>query len=109
MRYLAAIVPCLIPTNLLNTINQPSIVHSSHKKTVLETVFNVFVHGAGCGSKSDSVQMLFGKSRFTCPRARAGEKGYMGVFRGARINFQGLGGGGTLSRSPYWTTACTRP
>jgi hypothetical protein len=27
-----------------------------------------------------------------------GEKGYMGVFRGARIKFQGLGGGGTHIR-----------
>jgi hypothetical protein len=65
MRFLAAIVPCPIPTNLLKTINHSSIVHA-----VLETVFNVFFHGAGCVSESDSVQMLFGKSRFTCPRAR---------------------------------------
>jgi hypothetical protein len=27
-----------------------------------------------------------------------GEKGYMGVFRGVRINFQGLGGGPTFIR-----------
>jgi hypothetical protein len=74
--FLAAIVPCPIPTSLLKAINQPIFVHFSHKK-LLWKGFSMYLSMAQVAFRNRLEFKWYSGSRglralvhVTCPRAR---------------------------------------